>query len=103
MFILLDATWAEARKMFRKSPYLDRFPALSLEPSHVSRYLLRRSCRDDHFCTSEVAALCLEKAGKGRAGATLERYLDVHTHHYLRAKQHRHCSSAYGNAHFDLA
>ena len=30
LFILLDATWAEARKMFRKSPYLDRFPVLSL-------------------------------------------------------------------------
>ena len=87
LFILLDATWAEARKMFRKSPYLDRFPVLSLEPSHLSRYLLRRSRRDDHFCTSEVAALCLEMAGEGRAGATLERYLEVYTHHYLRAKQ----------------
>ena len=87
LFILLDATWAEARKMFRKSPYLDRFPVLSLEPSQLSRYQLRRSRRDDHFCTSEVAALCLELAGEGQAGATLERYLEVYTHHYLRAKQ----------------
>ena len=87
LFILLDATWAEARKMFRKSPYLDRFPVLSLEPSQLSRYQLRRSRRDDHFCTSEVAALCLELAGDSRAGITLERYLDVYTHHYLRAKQ----------------
>ena len=31
LFVLLDATWSEARKMFRKSPYLDRFPVLSLE------------------------------------------------------------------------
>jgi hypothetical protein len=29
----------------------------------------------------------LELAGEGQAGATLERYLDVYTHHYLRAKQ----------------
>jgi len=87
LFILLDATWAEARKMFRKSPCLDRFPVLSLEPSQLSRYQLRRSRRDDHFCTSEVAALCLELAGDGRAGETLQRYLDVYTHHYLRAKQ----------------
>lgn len=63
LFILLDATGAEARKMFRKSPYLDRFPVLSLTPSQLSRYQLRRSRRDDHFCTSEVAALCLELAG----------------------------------------
>ncbi len=87
LFILLDGTWAEARKMFRKSPYLDRFPVLSLSPSQRSHYQLRRSRRDDHFCTSEVAALCLELAGEARAAETLDAYLDVFTHHYLRAKQ----------------
>ncbi len=60
LFILLDATWNEARKMFRKSPYLDRLPVLSLHPDQVSRYRLRRSNRGDHFCTAEVAALCLD-------------------------------------------
>lgn len=87
LFILLDGTWAEARKMFRKSPYLERFPVLSLSPSQLSRYQLRRSHRDDHFCTSEVAALCLELAGEVRVAETLDAYLDVYTHHYLRAKQ----------------
>lgn len=87
LFILLDGTWAEARKMFRKSPYLERFPVLSLETSQLSRYQLRRSQRDDHFCTSEVAALCLELSGEARAAETLSAYLDVYTHHYLRAKQ----------------
>ena len=86
LFILLDATWAEARKMFRKSPYLNHLPVLSLQPEHLSRYHLRRSNRDDHFCTSEVAALCLELAGEPRAAHTLEAYLDVFTHHYLQAK-----------------
>ena len=86
LFILLDATWPEARKMFRKSPYLDRFPVLSLAPEAISRYQLRRSRRDDHFCTSEVAALCLELAGESRAAQVLEAYLDVFTHHYLQAK-----------------
>jgi DTW domain-containing protein YfiP len=113
--VLLDATWSEARKMFRKSPYLDHLPVLSLgsppgrpkancTPSggsvvreassagagvlleHISRYQLRRSRRDDHFCTSEVAALCLDLAGEALAAQTLEAYLDVFTHHYLRAK-----------------
>ena len=87
LFILLDATWAEARKMFRKSPYLDALPVLSLEPAQISRYQLRRSRRDDHFCTSEVAALCLELAGEPHAAQTLEAYLDVYTHQYLQAKQ----------------
>ena len=86
LFILLDATWPEARKMFRKSPYLDHLPVLSLQADQLSRYRLRRSTRDDHFCTSEVAALCLELAGEAHAAQTLEAYLDVFTHHYLQAK-----------------
>ncbi len=86
LFVLLDATWPEARKMFRKSPYLDHLPVLSLQPAQISRYRLRRSRRNDHFCTSEVAALCMDLAGEHLAAQTLEAYLDVFTHHYLRAK-----------------
>lgn len=86
LFILLDATWSEACKMFRKSPYLDHLPVLSLKPNQRSQYKLRRSRRDDHFCTSEVAALCLSLAGEGLAEQLLEAYLDVYTHHYLQAK-----------------
>jgi len=86
LFVLLDATWTEARKMFRKSPYLDGLPVLSLHPDQLSRYRLRRSQREDHFCTSEVAAICLDLAGESHAAQTLEAYLDVFTHHYLQAK-----------------
>jgi DTW domain-containing protein len=87
LFVLLDATWPEARKMFRKSPYLDHLPVLSLQSAQLSQYKLRRSTRDDHFCTSEVAALCLELAGELHAAHTLETYLDVFTAHYLQAKR----------------
>ena len=86
LFVLLDATWPEARKMFRKSPYLNHLPVLSLAPEQLSRYHLRRSTRTDHFCTSEVGALCLELAGELHAAQTLEAYLDVFTNHYLQAK-----------------
>jgi DTW domain-containing protein YfiP len=47
---------------------------------------LRRSRRDDHFCTSEVAALCFQLAGEPVAAHTLSAYLAVFTHHYLQAK-----------------
>ncbi|MBS7806796.1 tRNA-uridine aminocarboxypropyltransferase [Variovorax sp. PCZ-1] len=86
LFILLDGTWPEASKMLRKSPYLDRFPVLSLVAEQLSRYKLRRSKRDDHFCTAEVAALCLALADEAHAAQTLDAYLDVFTHHYLQAK-----------------
>ncbi|MDB5891349.1 MAG: hypothetical protein JWP47_2180 [Polaromonas sp.] len=87
LFVLLDATWPEARKMFRKSPYLDQMPVLSLQSEQLSRYRLRRSQRDEHFCTSEVAGLCLDLAGDVLAAHLLEAYLDVFTDHYLKARQ----------------
>ncbi|MEK1906605.1 MAG: tRNA-uridine aminocarboxypropyltransferase [Pseudomonas sp.] len=86
LFILLDATWNEARKMFRKSPYLDNLPVLSLQPEQLSRYRLRRSKRDEHLCTAEVAALCLEQAGDARAAVALDAWLDLFTERYLGAK-----------------
>lgn len=86
LLVLLDATWPEARKMFRKSPYLNHLPVLSLAPEQVSRYVLRHSRRGDHFCTAEVAALCLELTGDSHAALTLDAYLDVFSHHYLQAK-----------------
>ncbi len=86
LFILLDGTWAEARKMFGRSPCLAHLPVLSLQPERISQYKLRRSRRDDHFCTSEVAALCLSLAGERVAGQTLAAWLDVFTHHYLQAR-----------------
>ncbi|MFK0311282.1 tRNA-uridine aminocarboxypropyltransferase [Pseudomonas sp. NPDC090233] len=87
LFILLDATWTEARKMFRKSPYLERFPVLSLQAEQMSRYRLRRSKRDDHFCTAEVAAMCLDLAGDSQASQALDAYLDVFSLHYLSGKR----------------
>lgn len=88
LFVLLDATWTEARKMFRKSPYLDHLPVLSFKPNALSRYRLRRSTRGEHLCTAEVAALCLELAGEAPAGRLLEAYLDVFSERYLDAKHH---------------
>jgi hypothetical protein len=86
LFVLLDATWSEAGKMFRKSPYLNHLPVLSLHPDQISNYRLRRSSRTDHFCTSEVGALCLTLAGEPHAAEVLDAYLEVFTHHYLQAK-----------------
>ena len=87
LFILLDGTWDEARKMFRKSPYLQRFSVLSLHPEHLSRYRLRRAQSEAHLCTAEVGALCLDLAHDTAAAEALNAYFDVFTDHYLKAKQ----------------
>lgn len=89
LFVLLDGTWSEARKMFNKSRYLDGFPVLSLQPGQASNYRLRRSECADHLCTAEVAALCLQMAGDGPAADALSAWLAVFTEHYLKGKQNR--------------
>ncbi|MBS0608703.1 MAG: DTW domain-containing protein [Proteobacteria bacterium] len=89
LFVLLDATWPEARKMFRKSPYLAQLPVLSLHSDAASRYQLRRSSRGEHFCTAEVAALCLAQAGDERTGALLQAWLDLFSERYLLAREQR--------------
>lgn len=89
LFILIDATWPEARKIFRKSPYLASLPVLSLSPDQLSAYRLRRSKVAEHLCTSEVASLCLQLAGQETAARALDAYLDVFSSRYLAAKQHQ--------------
>ena len=89
LFVLLDGTWSEARKMFNKSRYLDAFPVLSLHPERVSNYRLRRSSRGDHFCTAEVGALCLDLLGEARNAEALSAWLGVFSEHYLKLKQNR--------------
>jgi DTW domain-containing protein YfiP len=87
LFILLDGTWDEARKMFRKSPYLQNFPVLSLHPEQLSRYKLRRTQSEAHLCTAEVGAMCLTLAEDTQAAEALNAYFEVFTEHYLKAKQ----------------
>jgi DTW domain-containing protein YfiP len=77
-FVVLDATWAEASKMFRKSPYLDGLPVLGLAAGDApSRYRLRRTRRGTNLCTAEVAARCLALAGEDAAAEALDAWLDA--------------------------
>lgn len=77
LFVLLDGSWSQASRMFRKSRYLDRFPVLGLEPAHLTRYRLRCTRREERLCTAEVAAMCLALAGEERAARALDAWLDV--------------------------
>lgn len=87
LFIILDGTWTEARKMFRKSAYLADLPVLSLQPDDISRYRLRRSTREEHLCTAEVAALCLHLADDTAAALALEKWFARFSRHYLAGRK----------------
>lgn len=86
LLIILDATWTQARKMFRKSPWLDGLPVVSLQIEQLSRYRLRRSTREEHLCTVEVATACLGLAGDVKAANLLNDYFEVFTDAYLASR-----------------
>ncbi|WP_432453916.1 MULTISPECIES: tRNA-uridine aminocarboxypropyltransferase [unclassified Agarivorans] len=59
LFIMLDGSWREARKMFHQSPWLEQFPVISIHPSTASNYGLRSSSITTQWATAEVAAQLL--------------------------------------------
>ncbi|WP_459679601.1 tRNA-uridine aminocarboxypropyltransferase [Pseudomonas fluorescens] len=88
LFILLDATWTEARKIFRKSPYLSQIPVLSITPESLSKYSLRRSKIAEHLCTAEIASLCLDLANDNEQSVKLDAFFDIFCESYMNAKRH---------------
>ena len=52
-FIILDATWQEAKKMFNQSNYLKSVSRLTLPTSCPSQYHLRRNQPQGGLCTLE--------------------------------------------------
>lgn len=89
LFILLDGTWREARRMANKSPYLDRFPVLSVRPEQLSTYGMRVAAHDQHLCTAEVAACVLESCGFAEEGMALQQWFNLFSRRYLAGKLHR--------------
>lgn len=88
LFIMLDGTWREAKKMFSKSPYLDAFPVLGIQPEQSSLYQLREAAHDHQLCTAEVGIAVLELAGDIQAGQDLADYFAVFRKNYIAGKPH---------------
>jgi DTW domain-containing protein YfiP len=64
VFIVLDGTWQEAKKMYNRSPWLKALPHYHIQMSGHSRYSLRRNQAPDHFCTLEVGTHLLSLSDK---------------------------------------
>ncbi|MBR9789672.1 MAG: DTW domain-containing protein [Vibrionaceae bacterium] len=64
LFIILDATWQEARKMINKSRWLEGIPLMGLTTQGDSHYQLRRNQQQGNLCTFEVASQLLGQLGE---------------------------------------
>lgn len=88
LYILLDGTWSEARKMFRKSPYLEQFPVVSVQPQTLSAYRLRIASNENQLCTAEVACCLLQQQGDIAASTMLHDWFSLFRQRYLTIKPH---------------
>lgn len=71
-FILLDATWQEAGKMYRQSPYLQSLPSYRFTGDYVSGFTRRRNQQREGLCTLEsIAVLCALSGDVAMAGQLL--------------------------------
>jgi len=87
LYIMLDGTWREAKKMF-KSPYLAQIPVLGIEPEHKSLYQLREAAHKYQLCTAEVAGMVLALGGDLVAAESLNAYFEVFRRRYIAGKPH---------------
>jgi DTW domain-containing protein YfiP len=89
LFVMLDGTWREARKMFN-SPWFSSLPVLGLQPDQPSRYLMRDAARDFQWSTAEVGAAVLRLAGDTGAALSVERYFAAfcERYHHVRTQLH---------------
>ncbi|TFH87015.1 DTW domain-containing protein [Billgrantia azerbaijanica] len=87
VFILLDGTWRQARRIFRKSPYLDALPVLPLATQRQTRYRLRKPASSAHLCTAEVAAELLRQGGDTDAAQVLDDYFDAFNDSYAASRR----------------
>ncbi|WP_337878583.1 tRNA-uridine aminocarboxypropyltransferase [Rheinheimera sp.] len=88
LFVMLDGTWREAKKMFRSSPYLDGFPVLGIQPEQASSYQLREAAHEHQLCTAEVAVEVLKLAGDTQASQDLALYFQHFRRNYIAGKPH---------------
>ncbi|ENB2048074.1 DTW domain-containing protein [Vibrio alginolyticus] len=79
LFIILDATWQEARKMINKSLWLEGIPTMGLSASADSQYQLRRNQQQGNLCTFEVVAHLLGQLGEQNNQQQMQRFFA----HYL--------------------
>lgn len=83
LYILLDGSWREAKKMFTKSHWLQDLPVISFDPEVVSQYQIRTAAKDNQLATAEVAALVLEHHGEAHNADILSCWFDVFRERYL--------------------
>ncbi|QTH72461.1 tRNA-uridine aminocarboxypropyltransferase [Pseudoalteromonas xiamenensis] len=89
LYVFLDGTWREAKRMFRRSPYLDNLPVLSITPKALSDYRLRVAPFENQLGTVEVATIVLAQNGEAQAAENLQAHFLDFRSAYLKGKNRK--------------
>lgn len=76
-FIIIDGTWKEARRIFRKSDFLEGLPIVSIERNNASNYDLRRGATEGNLCTIEAAIEILNMNGETYSSQVINDYYNL--------------------------
>ncbi len=86
LFVLLDGTWAQVRRMARKAEWLAECPVVALRSDAISRYGLRHTTTEHGLCTAEVAAALLDGIGEHEAAELFSTYFRLFDLQYRRLR-----------------
>ena len=89
LFIILDGTWQEAKKMLNKSPWLQTLPKVVLSSEQTSNYRLRRNQEVGNLCTCEVGISLLQQLEPQNDFSSLQQYFELFLKVYEADRQHR--------------
>lgn len=76
-FVVLDATWQQAQKMYNQSPYLKQSVKVSIDTKQASIYQLRRNQRQGGLCTVECISEILKAKGLINEYQALEKKFEL--------------------------
>lgn len=86
LLVFIDGSWREARRIYRKSAYLQSLPMMSITPDTVSDYIMRKSENEQYLATAEVASLILQEIGEPQAANALHYWFNAFKETYLMTK-----------------
>lgn len=86
LFIIIDATWQEAKKMHRRTEWLKALPHVHLTPQEDSYYSLRRNQSRGHLCTCEVVIELLKVGCDENDALQLQTYFNTYIDVYRADK-----------------
>lgn len=89
LFIILDGTWQEAKKMLNKSPWLQSLPKVALSAAQLSSYSLRRNQAQGNLCTCEVGISLLQQLEPHNDVSSLQQYFELFLQVYEADREHK--------------